>query len=431
MTSENKNIIAPTQELAFDAFSELRVAPLLPPQEVLLAVREGEVPILNFKNSHQTCSMDCVYCDEIEDGGGFTPLIPDSDLEKTFEIIDRLQKKHGLKAVEFYGEGEPLSDWRLISHLIDKGLRLSLFSNGIFMTDERAEQLTEYGAIVKLKLDALDPRIFGEILFARDPGATQEKKVKRAEQVIAAIEKMLVAREKLGGQIGKLVASIVVTNVNLPDGVEVEESPLGEVLRFCQENLVVPQVNFVEEAGGNRDGKCNIGEYRAGEVNQYLRELFGVDPKVLADEDCFAMFAPILTTTGMIGTGPFGMGCEFPLRESVGQLGEIQFLSEPADLQKALSKLDKFRKSRENKMAIVSELKRIQKGEGIYRLTGTDKILPGCGAGVEENWLLAYAATLLVNEDYFQQEILPRADNILVQKWSPEEVAELIRQIEI
>ena len=430
MTVENEKYTPGAQEFTFTASPELRVTRLLSPQEVLLAVREGETPILNLKNPHQTCPMHCGYCDEREDGEAFVPLVLDQDLKKTIEMVNLLQERHGLRAVEFCGEGEPLSDWRLISYLLEGELKLSLFTNGFFMTDERAERLTKHGAVVKLKLDALDPTIFGKILSARDLGATEKEAIERAKRVISTTEKMLAAREKLGGQIGKLVASIVVTNMNLPKGAPIGESPLGEVLRFCKENLVVPQVNFVEEAGGNLDGKYNTEEHQTRDINQYLRELFGVDPKVLAGEDCFAMFAPIITTDGLMKTGPFGMGCEFPLRESVGQLGEIRFLSEPVDLQRALFELDKFRQSQENRRAIINELERIQKREGIYRLTGTDEILPGCGAGVEENFFLVYAATLFGSDDYFQQKILPRAENILVQKWSPEEVGELVGQIE-
>lgn len=418
-----------TQGVDQRPFENWRVADLLPPGEVLEAVRAGgRIPILNLKNPRQTCFLACGYCDTLDRAADLS-YGPGFGREKVSGFIDLLGKDYGLQAVTFCGDGEPLADWGLITHFLDQRLRLSLFTNGALLTRERAEILTWAEAIVKVKFDALDPQLFGRILLARTGEVSGKMATVIGRQPIAGIEEMVAARERWNGQPGKLIASIVVTNVNFPPGMPIEDSPLGAVLRYCRDRQIHPQVNYVEPIGGNRDRRYSIELAQVREVNRYVRGVFGLEPKHLFGENCWAMFAPILTTTGLMATGPFGMGCEFPLREQIGRLGEIRVLTGPKDLAKALADLEKFRRSEENKRAIIGELTRIKRRQGAYGLSGGDEILTGCGAGVEENYLLVYAATLFGARDYFERRVLSGINDILTGKWTVEEVTELIDQV--
>jgi len=116
-------------------------------QQHLEKIDKGEVvgPIHISVFPNTTCQLNCPYC-----SFGNTKRTPEELSLKDFMLAVDTLTKYGLKAMEFSGGGDPLlwSNFKFaVPYAYDKGLNLSLVSNGIALKNISQEILSLFSWI--------------------------------------------------------------------------------------------------------------------------------------------------------------------------------------------------------------------------------------------------------------------------------------------
>ncbi len=124
----------------------------------------GGLPTLDIELTAKCSKASCIYCDSKPAVGNENPneLKP----EETEKLV-RDAADMGLRWVYTCGLGEPFEDRKftgLVSLLHKLDVRISLFTNGIFIDRKKADWLHEHGVCLILKLDTFDEAVFDEIL---------------------------------------------------------------------------------------------------------------------------------------------------------------------------------------------------------------------------------------------------------------------------
>jgi len=387
--------------------------------EIFEAARSGVFPIINLKTGRtgkgEGCTCNCVYCDVGDKDGPYWQ----ETKEENFKTLITNWANQGGKTIHWCGDGEPTT-FKWFDTILDlakkNNFKLEIFSNLTGLTPDRANNLMEIGATVKFKMDSRDPIILGEILTSTN---NKDTAFKAGSNLIDKIDMLVQAREKSENK-PQLVASIVMSEKNMHD--------IIKVLDWCCEFNVVPQVAYMEEIGSvTKTGIKALNEREIKIINRWLKIKFGLkDPKQIMGDQCEAKAAPILMGN-RVSLGPFGMGCEFPLRE---HLGELNFIGEyKNDVGELTDTIKEFRFNKQNIQLIVEELVKIKEEKGIYSKTGTDEILPGCGDDIEELWFIEYVATIFTSDEYFKNFINDWVLKGEHRKWTKEEINSLINQV--
>jgi hypothetical protein len=218
----------------------------------------------------------------------------------------------------------------------------------------------------------------------------------------------------------QLIASIVMSQKN--------KDQLIDILNWCCKFDIVPEIAFMEEIGSaTQTGVKALTKKETKNINSLLKTKFNLkDPKQIMGDQCESKAAPIIIGKKIyLGFG--GMGCEFPLREHIGELNFIGEYQE--DIGELKDAIRNFRFSQQNLTAIIKELIKIKNREGIYSKTGTDEILPGCGDDIEELWFLEYVAIIFTSDRYFKNFI---NNWVLIgehRKWTKKEIDNLINEV--
>lgn len=380
--------------------------------------RDGNFPTINLKTGRtgkgEGCPYVCVYCDVGDKDGGYWQETG----EDNFKTVMNNWADQGGKIIHWCGDGEPTTfKWfdTILDLAKEKGFTLEVFSNLSGLTPERAKKLMEIRATVKFKMDSLNPLTLGEIM-TNTQGA---EAIKAGTKHLNNINMLVQARNQSDIK-PQLIASIVMSQKN--------KNHLINVLEWCSKFDIVPQIAYMEEIGSvTKTGVKALTQKETKDINFWLKIKFGIeDPKQIMGDQCEGKAAPIVIGK-KIFLGPFGMGCEFPLREHIG---ELNFIGEyQKDIGELKSAIRDFRFSQENLHATIEELIKIKNREGIYSKSGTDRILPGCGDDIEELWFLEYAATVFTSDEYFKSFI---NDWVLTgehRKWTKTEVDTLINQV--
>jgi MoaA/NifB/PqqE/SkfB family radical SAM enzyme len=157
-------------------------------------------PAIASINITSRCNSRCCYCDIWESAEGFS--------EPTIEELCKLKEsfvKLGIKKVSLSG-GEPLlrKDLEEVISVFSKDMSVSVITNGILLTKERADSLVQAGVnIIVLSLDTLNPDIYKEL---------RGVPFKHAQ---AALDVLMYVNEKYSGVFTSI--SCVVTSYNMKE----------------------------------------------------------------------------------------------------------------------------------------------------------------------------------------------------------------------
>lgn len=395
--------------------------------EIFTSARDFGFPVINLKTGRtgkgEGCSFKCRYCDtnkNKDQNQGENKAYWLDITESEFENTLNQWADQGGKVIEWCGDGET-STFKWFDNILDiveeKGVKLEVFTNLSGLNEDRAKKLIDIGAVVKFKMDSRNPTTMGSIITSDN---TDEVTTPAGIRLFKNVDMLIDARDKSQNYKGQLVASIVMSQINYKD--------IIEVLDWCCQKNIVPQIAYMEKTGAALNTGIEIlTEKQTSVINRWLKIKYQIDPKQIMGDQCQAKSAPIIEGDDIF-LGPFGMGCEFILRE---HLCEKNFIGKYKDsIQEIGRSIDEFRFSQKNIHAIVEELIKIRNQEGIYNQTGTDQILPGCGDDIEELWLLEYVATTFTSDEYFKDF----TENWVLKgehrKWTKAEINELINQIQ-
>jgi MoaA/NifB/PqqE/SkfB family radical SAM enzyme len=135
----------------------------------IAALQKGErsAPIYIRIKPTNICNHRCYYCSYADDVLGLRDNVNQRDQiewDKMREIMDDLGEI-GVKAVTFSGGGEPLVYPHIIPTMravLEKGIDLSIITNGQLLSGERAEILTE-AKWVRISMDAANRETYSRI----------------------------------------------------------------------------------------------------------------------------------------------------------------------------------------------------------------------------------------------------------------------------
>jgi MoaA/NifB/PqqE/SkfB family radical SAM enzyme len=201
--------------------------------ECLTSYDLGEMPTLDLELTAKCTQASCIYCDSRPEVGARHPN------ELNFRETDKLLKdgkKLGLRWIYTCGLGEPLEDARL-ERLVESasalGIRLSMFTNGILIHEQKAKWLHDNGVCLILKFDTREESTFDRILG----------KGGAAAKIYGAVELLLKAgyTKGCGDGFTDLAFSIVPTSLNV--------SHIEDVIQYAKDNNIFPSIGELEQAG--------------------------------------------------------------------------------------------------------------------------------------------------------------------------------------
>lgn len=195
--------------------------------------KKGGIPTLDIELTAKCSGACCIYCDSKPDVSvcGMINEMKYPEIQKF--VLD--SKKKGLEWVYTCGLGEPLEDekfWDMIHLFKANGIKLSMFSNGIFIKDINvARELKKHGVHIILKMDTFIEKKFDVILGRK--GA--------AQQVYAACDLLLEAGYAGKDHYTDLAFSIVPTSLSI-DGIP-------QVVDFAKTHGIFASIGELERAG--------------------------------------------------------------------------------------------------------------------------------------------------------------------------------------
>lgn len=197
------------------------------------AYKQGHLATLDLELTAQCSRADCIYCDS-------KPYVgKKASNELSRQAVEKLLKDAvALQCYWIYtcGLGEPLEDdnfWFLVEQAHKYGVRISLFTNALFINKENAKLLKKYGVCLIVKLDTLNSKNFDIILNRKGS----------AEKIYQALEYLLA--EGYGkcdnDNITDIAVSIVPSKLSI-DGLE-------DVINYAKKNSIFPSIGELEQAG--------------------------------------------------------------------------------------------------------------------------------------------------------------------------------------
>ncbi len=195
--------------------------------------KEGKIPTLDIELTAKCTGACCIYCDSKPN-----VCMHEQEGEITFSTIKKLildAKSHDLKWIYTCGLGEPLEDkkfWDMIHLLRANDIKLSMFSNGIFIHDiYMAKELKENNVNIILKMDTFDEDKFDTVLGGKGI----------AKRIYATRDLLLQAGYGKKSKYTDLAFSIVPTKLSI-DGIP-------EVVNFCKKYGIFASIGELEQAG--------------------------------------------------------------------------------------------------------------------------------------------------------------------------------------
>lgn len=191
----------------------------------------GRMPVLDLELSARCTHGSCIYCDSKVG----KPYPNELTLSEAIDIVEQ-GRKLGLQWVYICGVGEPADDEKffgLIELLRDKGIAVSIFSNGLRFTRADIKVLRDYKVSLIVKLDSFDPNVFDRILG----------KSGCAEVIYRTIENLLEQgyAERNKRNETDLALSIVPTSWTIQD--------IPHIIEYCEENNIFPSIGELEYSG--------------------------------------------------------------------------------------------------------------------------------------------------------------------------------------
>ena len=195
--------------------------------------RNGFIPTLDIELTAKCSGCSCIYCDSKPDVQS-TINFQETETETILKLLkDSIQL--GLKWVYTCGLGEPLEDpkfWNMIHYMTKNDVRLSMFTNGLFIHDiETARELKRCGVNIILKMDTFDEKNFDKILGKKGT----------AKKIYAARDLLLQAGYAQNYEYSDLAFSIVPTSLSI--------SGISDVIDYCKKHRIFASIGELERAG--------------------------------------------------------------------------------------------------------------------------------------------------------------------------------------
>lgn len=213
---------------------------------------EGKMPTLDLELTAKCTGACCIYCDSKPEfasylKGGVVGEAHPNELKWTeLKAILEQGKDLGLEWVYTCGLGEPLEDpnfWQILDFIQEQNIRLSIFTNGVFIKDLfTAQRLKRAGVCIILKMDTFDEEQFDIILGRKGI----------ARLIYDARDFLLQAgyAQDTGGS--DLAFSIVPTALSI--------NGIPEVVSFCEEHQIFASIGELEQAGEVIKSNCRVSD---------------------------------------------------------------------------------------------------------------------------------------------------------------------------
>ncbi|MFA4994113.1 MAG: radical SAM protein [Bdellovibrionales bacterium] len=314
---------------------------------------KGELSALDLELTAKCSQVSCIYCDSKPDVGKKNPN--ELNYQETEALLDQ-GKALGLKWIYICGLGEPLEDERFVK-MAEKasslGIRISMFTNGLMIDQEKAFWLKKNGVCLILKMDSFNAASFDKILGRK--GA--------AQKIYDTIGFLLNAGYSKGCEEGytDLAFSIVPTAFNIKD--------IEEVILFTKKNNIFPSIGELEHAGRAHKNTTysvlSVDEAQTSELKDTVdRHLGGCYARPI----CPSIIAGVhINDVGnCIVDGDTGLNCKWFMLENpaIKVLGNIREDS----LATLFSRVKEYRKK------CFAE-----SSDGLQRPRSTEYIFGGCG----------------------------------------------------
>lgn len=193
------------------------------PDEINEAIKNNRMLSIGF-NTSPICTLKCRYCFNEKCNPKDT-----IDIE-TRKRIFREAKDLGIKEIVICGKGEPFEDPDIdatIEYIFKLGLRLEIFTNGIYLTDRHIGMIRDNDSCITIKYLANNP-VVQDYLAGMDG--------------YHGILSAKVGRLKTAGfQEGQISISTQITTMNI------EEMP--EIHKMCRDNGFIPHFARLLEKG--------------------------------------------------------------------------------------------------------------------------------------------------------------------------------------
>jgi len=206
-------------------------------KELINTYRRCELPVLDLEFS-AACTLrkifgGCIYCDS-EVG---SPHNNELNAHEVMMLIDRCLAL-GLKWIYVCGLGEPTNDpkfYDVIEKLEAANVKMSIFTNGIYLTRDLIEKLYESNVSIIIKCDSFNEKRFNHILMGKltttfNPARKIYENIRHALEVGYC--------EKSGPD---MALSVVITRINIDD--------IPHIVEFCKNNAIFPLIAELEYAG--------------------------------------------------------------------------------------------------------------------------------------------------------------------------------------
>lgn len=307
----------------------------------IAAQKAGLIPTLDIELTAKCTGACCIYCDSKPD-----VCNSEREGEVSFEVMKEMllhAKAKGLKWIYTCGLGEPLEDkkfWDIIHLLKTNDMKLSMFSNGVFINDIHvAKELKEYNVNIILKMDTFEEQKFDTILGRKGV----------AKKIYAARDWLLEAGYGEKDGYTDLAFSIVPTTLSI-DGIP-------EVVSYCKKHGVFASIGELEHAGevinNNLQDTLSISSDIVKQIKNIADEY--IEGKYMRPI-CPCIFTGIHIDNfgNCVVDKATGLNCKwFLLRNpSTVRLGNIQ----DEDILSLFDKVNNYRKNCfENKLDIIKE----------------------------------------------------------------------------
>jgi MoaA/NifB/PqqE/SkfB family radical SAM enzyme len=201
--------------------------------ECLKMQSNGLLPTLDVELTAKCSGCSCIYCDskpEVQSVINYKEI----DTENILRVLKESMPL-GLKWMYTCGLGEPLEDpkfWDMLHFMAKNDVRLSMFSNGLFIRDiATARELKKCGVNIILKMDTFDENAFDKILGVKG----------QAAKIFTARDMLLEAGYAQSEQYTDLAFSIVPTSISI-DGIP-------DVIDYCKKYKIFASIGELEHAG--------------------------------------------------------------------------------------------------------------------------------------------------------------------------------------
>lgn len=234
------------------------------------------------------CNLRCPYC--YTNAG--KPLINELTFDESKNVIDQA-KEQGAKIVWIPGSGEPFLDTKfyrngkfpLIDYANKKGLSVTFFTSGYFITKRIAHTLRDKNVSIITKLNSFNPDVQDFLVGSK--GAFYKLHDSLKNLIDAGFNKENITR---------LGINTVITRQNYDE--------ILNIFRFCRDNNIIPYIS-VTLHGGRANQHLEL-DVSSDEISNLFQSALKIDqeeygytwfpsPPIIADQ-CKKLFYDIVVT---------------------------------------------------------------------------------------------------------------------------------------